>query len=183
MQPTLTPETSVLGIGGGMDLQELQATETPTLTETPFAEPPFETATPTSEVVESTLEPESVTTDPTPTNTNVPPILYYTQAGDTLPAIAVRFNVKVDDISSAGSLTKTGFLDPNLPLMIPPVLKDTASNLKLMPDSEIVFSPSALDFDIDGFIDEAGGYLNTYREYLQQFRLVERCRRHSQGSH
>lgn len=166
MQPTLTPETSVLGIGGGMDLQELQATETPTLTETPFGELPFETATPTSEVVESTLEPESVITDPTPTNTNVPPILYYTQAGDTLPAIAVRFNVKVDDISSAGSLTKTGFLDPNLPLMIPPVLKDTASNLKLMPDSEIVFSPSALDFDIDGFIDAAGGYLKTYREYL-----------------
>ncbi len=117
-------------------------------------------------MVESTPEPFTETMDPVPTNTNVPPILYYTQAGDTLPAIAVRFKVSVDDIISTDPLTKTGFLDPNLLLMIPPALTGTASNLKLIPDSEIVFSPSALDFDIEGFVDDGGGYLKTYREYL-----------------
>ncbi len=48
-----TPKSPALGIGGGAALQELQSTETPTLTETPFFELPFETATPTIEVVES----------------------------------------------------------------------------------------------------------------------------------
>ncbi len=101
-----------------------------------------------------------------PTNTSVPPLLYYTQAGDTLPAIAVRFNVNAKEIISADQLSPTGFLDPNLLLMIPPKLNNTGSNLKLTPDSEIVFSPSALDFDIDGFVVDGGGYLSTYREYL-----------------
>ena len=35
-----------------------------------------------------------------------------------------------------------------------------------MPDSEVVFSPSALDFDTRAFVENAGGYLSNYREYL-----------------
>jgi murein DD-endopeptidase MepM/ murein hydrolase activator NlpD len=33
-----------------------------------------------------------------------------------------------------------------------------------MPDSEVVYSPSASDFDIDGYINQAGGYLSNYTE-------------------
>jgi hypothetical protein len=36
----------------------------------------------------------------------------------------------------------------------------------LLPDSEFVYSPTALDFDVDAFVTQAGGYLSTYREYL-----------------
>lgn len=95
-----------------------------------------------------------------------PPILYYTQAGDTLPALAVRFRVDTKDIYSADKISMTGLLDPNILLVIPSVLKDTTSNKKLMPDSETVFSPSGLDLNIDDFVNQAGGYLSTYREYL-----------------
>lgn len=171
-EPSPTQETPALGIGGGADLQEFQTTETPiliespTLTETPYFERPFETPTSTPVTIESTPEPEIAPVESRPTKTSVPPILYTTQAGDTLPALAVRFKVSIDDIISTDPLTKTGFLDPNLLLMIPPTLTGTASNLKLIPDSEIVFSPSALDFDIDGFVVDGGGYLGTYREYL-----------------
>ena len=35
-----------------------------------------------------------------------------------------------------------------------------------MPDSEIVFSVTAADFDIYRYIAEAGGELSKYREYL-----------------
>jgi hypothetical protein len=35
-----------------------------------------------------------------------------------------------------------------------------------MPDSEVVDSPSTLDFDIDQYVAKAGGYLSTYKEYL-----------------
>jgi murein DD-endopeptidase MepM/ murein hydrolase activator NlpD len=36
-----------------------------------------------------------------------------------------------------------------------------------MPDSEVVFSPSATDFDIDAFVQRAGGKLSNYTEWLQ----------------
>jgi LysM repeat protein len=164
------------GIGGGMELNDLQATEIPIIsetevvTETPLFDPnlEFPTATPELDVTtEPSASPEEpISTSAQPSKTSVPPLLYYTQAGDTLPAIAIRFKVKAKDIISAEQLSATGFLDPNVLLMIPPTLNNTSNNLKLIPDSEIVFSPSALDFDIDGFVVDGGGYLSTYREYL-----------------
>jgi len=36
----------------------------------------------------------------------------------------------------------------------------------ILPDSEVVFGPSTLDFDIAAYLKEAGGYLANYREYL-----------------
>ena len=35
----------------------------------------------------------------------------------------------------------------------------------LLPDSELVYSPSAVNFDIDAFVQEAGGYLASYQEW------------------
>lgn len=101
-----------------------------------------------------------------PTYTTVPPVMYYTQAGDTLAAVATRFNAKANEIISAAPLNQSGFLDPNLLLLIPPVNMQTAPNQKLMPDSELIYSPSAIDFDINAFVVNAGGYLATYRQYL-----------------
>jgi len=36
----------------------------------------------------------------------------------------------------------------------------------MLPDSEIVYSPTTLGFDIQAYVDGEGGYLSTYREYL-----------------
>jgi len=36
----------------------------------------------------------------------------------------------------------------------------------LFPDSEIVDSPAAIGFDVQGYLDQAGGFLGTYRQYL-----------------
>jgi LysM repeat protein len=116
--------------------------------------------------VESTLLPVFPTQVPLPDSAEKPPILYYTQAGDTLPSVAVRFGVAVKDITSEKKVSPTGFLDPNQLLVIPPVLSNTTTNTKLIPDSETVFSPSGLDLDVDAFVKDAGGYLSTYREYL-----------------
>jgi murein DD-endopeptidase MepM/ murein hydrolase activator NlpD len=35
-----------------------------------------------------------------------------------------------------------------------------------MPDSEIIFSPSAIDFETEKFVQKAGGHLSTFKEYL-----------------
>ena len=148
---TPTPQ-EVVGIGGG------DADYEPTSNEqdqnTSVAAPELPTAQPT--VAFKILAAAS----------NEPPTLYYTQAGDTLPGLAARFQVDVSQIVPAGPVTQTGFLDPNQLFMIPKQSLETSSNLKLIPDSEIVFSPSGLDFDIEAFTKEAGGYLSTYREYL-----------------
>jgi LasA protease len=106
-----------------------------------------------------------------PTPPSVPidtaPLLYYTQAGDTLPVVAIRFGVDTDEISSpAGSLPTEGLLTPNTLLIIPHMLVNTTSSIKIIPDSELVYSPSAIDFDVEDFINQAGGYLSRYKEWL-----------------
>ncbi|PWB54090.1 MAG: hypothetical protein C3F13_07300 [Anaerolineales bacterium] len=95
------------------------------------------------------------------------PLLYYTQSGDTLPVIATRFGVDVDDISSSNkALSPTGLLSPDTLLLIPHMLVNTTSPVKVVPDSELVYSPSAADFDVEAYVNEAGGYLSRYKEWL-----------------
>jgi LasA protease len=36
----------------------------------------------------------------------------------------------------------------------------------LFPDSEVVYSPSAIDFDVLQYLEQTGGFLSTYRQYL-----------------
>ncbi|MGZ9221838.1 MAG: peptidoglycan DD-metalloendopeptidase family protein [Anaerolineales bacterium] len=96
-------------------------------------------------------------------------ILYYTQSGDWLPAVAKRFGVDVAQIASPKILPEKGLLDPGTLLIIPEVLDRSVPYtpaLQLLPDSEFVFAATAVDFDIAAYVREAGGYLSTYREYL-----------------
>ena len=59
-----------------------------------------------------------------------------------------------------------GLLPPGQLLIIPNRLGETSSRSKLLPDSEVTFSPSTVDFDIKSFVEEAGGYLATHSQYL-----------------
>jgi hypothetical protein len=133
--------------------------ETGALQDTPF--PSQNTPTPVEELV-----PVSAGT-PTPPLTDATPILYYTQAGDSLPVVAVRFGVQPVEIISPDPLPETSFLPPNQLLLIPRRLTNTTSPKHLLPDSEVVYSPSTTDFDIRAYVDQAGGYLSTYTEYLK----------------
>jgi LysM repeat protein len=103
----------------------------------------------------------------TPPPVNTVPILYYSQAADTLPVVAVRFGVRPEEITSPEPLPETALLPPNQLLVIPRRLANTTSSQHLLADSELVFSPSAVDFDIGVFVAQAGGYLSGYSEWLQ----------------
>lgn len=108
------------------------------------------------------------TPSPSPASPNAPtPSLYYTQAGDTLLAIAARFRVLPEDILLPRQVSPTELLDPGLTLIIPGYSANLPAAQRLLPDSEVVYSPSAVDFDIAGYLAQAGGYLSTYREYLR----------------
>lgn len=108
--------------------------------------------------------------DPTPaavlTEQQLPPVLYYAQPGDTLEVVAVRFGVDPSEITTFEKVGDTPFLQPGLVLAIPRRLENTTSSEKLLADSEWTFSPSSVDFEVDTFVENAGGYLSTYQEWL-----------------
>jgi murein DD-endopeptidase MepM/ murein hydrolase activator NlpD len=118
---------------------------------------------------------ESATPDmlllPTPTATpeiyvvNTAPILYYAQAADTLRVVAVRFGVKQEEITSTEPIPEQGFINPGQLLIIPRRLANTTSSQHLLPDSEVVFSPSAVNFDVQAFAGQSGGYLASFQEW------------------
>jgi LasA protease len=137
---------------------------------TPVSEPipatptliPKPTKTP---VVALAQDNTTVKRTPIPTS-DVPPILYYAQSGDTLSAVATRFEVEAEEITSSQPLPESGLIDPGTLLVIPERLTEYGPDAQILPDSEIVYSVSAADFDIFNYVSEAGGDLSTYREYL-----------------
>ncbi len=157
------------GCGGNAVAANIAWDITPSPTAVPLyiatftPQPPTATATPLPTATPAATSTPTATLPPTPQ----PPYIYYTQAGDTLPALAVRFGVSVNEIQSSRSLSPTGLLPPNTMLIIPHRLGRTTRNQHLIPDSEIIYSPSAIDFDTTAFITGAGGYLATYHQWLQ----------------
>jgi murein DD-endopeptidase MepM/ murein hydrolase activator NlpD len=128
-------------------------------TPTPSAQPSY---TPTVTPLQGT---PTIDTTLIPTS-DTPPILYYSQSGDTLAAVAVRFGVEASQITSSVTLPQTGLIDPGTLLVIPDKLEEVGPNAQIIPDSEFVFSVTATDFNIYAYIAEAGGELAKYREYL-----------------
>ncbi len=113
--------------------------------------------------------PTPMLTTPIPTLAGADtPIFYYTQPGDTLPAVAARFGVKPTEITSPSQdpLPTSGLIPPNQLLNIPRRLENTSAATKILPDSEVIYSPSAVDFDTKSFVNQTSGYLKTYSEWL-----------------
>jgi len=109
-----------------------------------------------------TVTPTTAVTPGTPR----PTIVYSSQSGDSLEAVALHFGVQVSEITSSGNLPTTGLLNPDTLLIIPNRLSQTATtpSRQLIPDSELLYSPSAQSFDIEGYVSSAGGKLSTFRE-------------------
>lgn len=103
---------------------------------------------------------------PTETSSTMP-ILYTAQAGDTLPAVAVRFGVSPSEILSPDALPEKDLLTPGQLLMIPNRLANTTLPDHILPDSELVYSPSATDFDIQAYVSQTAGKLRGYKEWMK----------------
>ncbi|MCW5876292.1 MAG: LysM peptidoglycan-binding domain-containing M23 family metallopeptidase [Anaerolineales bacterium] len=110
------------------------------------------------------------TAAPTPTPALSPtagaPFIYTAQSGDTLPALAVRFNVDPADIASPHDLPSLGLINPGQVLTIPNRMGATGPSEQIMPDSEVVYSPSSIGFNTASYVGRMGGHLAGYREYL-----------------
>lgn len=142
------------------------------LTQAVVEDGPESTATP--EVVQVASLPQVVqktslprpTPTPAVTPTPAPPILYYAQSGDTLSLLARRFGVKAEEISSPDEIPAEALIRPGQLFIIPNRLPKISSPNQLMPDSEVVYSPTTVDFNVEDFVSKAGGYLSQYSEFL-----------------
>ena len=146
------------------------ATTTPAQIQ-PFVVETTDPVTPQSTFSGAFVTPEATAlTENTPAPTaNTPTVLYYAQSGDWLPAVAIRFGVDVKTIASPKVLPEEGLLDPGTLLIIPDTLDHSLPStpaLQMIPDDELIFSATAIDFNPSDYVKEAGGYISTYREYL-----------------
>jgi len=80
-----------------------------------------------------------------------------------LEALSGRFGVRSDEIPGAEQLS-AGFLPAEQVLSIPARLEGLSPAQLLLPDSELVYSPAAAGFDLDGYISTGNGYLGSFRE-------------------
>ena len=144
--------------------------------------------TPTPQSIDNQFANKPVLT-PTPDQPRVLPTLranpeqYVVQSGDTLATISRKFTVGLQSVIDANQISNPDFLDVGQELTIPaPVPGIPGSGFKVLPDSELVFSPSSVGFDIGKFVTEQGGYLADYSEVVDErslngAQIVERVAR------
>jgi LasA protease len=108
---------------------------------------------------------EALSPTPAESPTAAPPYVYEAQSGDSIEAMAVHFGVSPEEIASPQDIP-AGFVNAGQFFSIPNVLGETGPNDRLIPDSEVVYSPSTIGFNASSYAGQMGGYLSTYEEYL-----------------
>ncbi len=133
-------------------------------------------ATPTSSLplslyLPATREPGTPILTPTPDPPRLLPTMrvedeqYIIQAGDTLGKVAQEYKVSLEFLIEANQIANPNIVDIGQVILIPaPTPQPTGPSFKIIPDSELVFSPPSIPFDLFSFIKQQGGYLFEYRE-------------------
>ncbi len=151
------------------DTPSANATDVPQATLSPTAQPTTENSSPRfAGLATATSDSQVNSPGPAPTQTV---FTYSAQPGDTLQALALRFGVDPEQITSAQEIPAHGMITPGQILTIPNEVGQPPYPSAVLPDSEIVYSPSAVDFNIQDFVDKAGGYLSTYHQLVGSERL------------
>jgi murein DD-endopeptidase MepM/ murein hydrolase activator NlpD len=115
----------------------------------------------------------TITPRPTPDWSTPGPVFDYLAApGDTLAAISARFAVDPSEIPAGAYQSAEGYLPAGARLLIPNRLGPVSYGVPLLPDSEIVYSPAAADFDVGDYATLAGGLLGRYEEELSDGRRM-----------
>jgi LasA protease len=105
------------------------------------------------------------TVPPPPTPTPAP-YVHIVQAGENLGYIAYNLGCTVEDIIQANDLDDPNSIEVGQRLVIPSLTLRTGPGKLLLPDSEFVYGPAYLDFDVGAFCAARSGYLNSYQEVV-----------------
>ncbi|MFZ5879930.1 MAG: LysM peptidoglycan-binding domain-containing protein [Chloroflexota bacterium] len=93
---------------------------------------------------------------------------YTAQDGDTLPALAARFNTTVEEIFQANPIIPRDAttMPPGLPMKIPIYYRALwGSSYQIMPDHAFVNGPTQVGFSTAAFVSAHDGWLKNYRTY------------------
>lgn len=97
---------------------------------------------------------------------------YVVQPSDSLHTIAQRYLVSVDMLQAANEISQPDYLEIGQVLTIPaPQPAATGPGFKIIPDSELVYSPSNVDFHLAEFVHQQGGFLSSYKEEVDERQL------------
>ncbi|MBI3175551.1 MAG: LysM peptidoglycan-binding domain-containing protein [Chloroflexi bacterium] len=125
--------------------------------------------TPTS--LPPTAAPALPASTPLPTRPSYAPgelVDYTAQDGDTLPALAARFNTTMDEIFAANPIIPRDAttMPPGLPMKIPIYYRALwGSSFQPLPDHAFVNGPALIGFNTTAFVNARDGWLKTYRTY------------------
>lgn len=96
------------------------------------------------------------------------PVDYIAQTGDTLPALALRFNTTEAEIREANPnipLDATT-MPPGMPMKIPIYYRPLwGTAFQIIPDGAFVNGPAAVGFDLNTFVDQQPGWLKQIGMY------------------
>jgi len=158
----------------------------PTVTFTKTPEPSkTPTSTPTTELPTPTLDPVQLKISPTPDDVRPRPEFrnssetHVVRVGETLNYLAHRYGVAMGQIQVANDLQDPNWLGIGQILIIPPPTPEAIGpSYKIIPDSELVYGPSAIDIDsimgvissdssLANYIEEVDGEMVTGPEIVQ----------------
>jgi len=115
--------------------------------------------------------PPSQAQTPLPTRRTYEPgewVDYTAQTGDTLPALAARFNTTVEEIFKANPQIprEATTMPPGMPMKIPIYfLALWASPFQIIPDHAFVYGPALIGFNTSAYVESQPGWLKNYRVY------------------
>jgi murein DD-endopeptidase MepM/ murein hydrolase activator NlpD len=93
---------------------------------------------------------------------------YSAQSGDTLPALAARFNTSMEEILEANPQIprEATTMPPGMPMKIPIYfLALWASPFQIIPDHAFVNGPTVVGFNTSAYVASQPGWLKEYRVY------------------
>src|SRR6185295_18594865 len=107
--------------------------------------------------------PTATPIQPTPNATYPPPrktVNYTVQAGDSLNSIAASYGVNIDQVLALNTgLSADTPIFPGQIMALPALPSRTTPHFKMVPDSELVNSPSASHFDVAAYIKFQPGFI------------------------
>jgi murein DD-endopeptidase MepM/ murein hydrolase activator NlpD len=100
---------------------------------------------------------------PTPLDTLID--YYIVQPGDTLGGISLAYDIPLEDLMALNGIdSESAIIQAGQTLHVPLNVDRTGPLITILPDSEVVYSPAYVDFDVAAFVQQQGGYLAAYSE-------------------
>jgi LysM repeat protein len=110
---------------------------------------------------------------PIPTPAGPPFTFHIVEEGESLSYISWLYDVAIEDLVAMNKLDgPEALIQVGQSLRVPLHADTPGPSQRLLPDSEVVYSPAYIGFDLKQFVESKGGYLVGYTEYVDSQTLT-----------